>query len=119
MTKEEFRAIIEKDFGLKFYIYKERNLNNYSGKCLLEFRTIIIHQDAEGYAYARTFTHESIHLKEYIGDERYVCFKVFTYLYEHKQLHDVGVWYGKQQLTGKFSEERDVSDLIINYLTNK
>lgn len=118
-TKEEYRSFIEKDLGVNFYIYSEKNLYDYAGKTYPLIRLIIIDESISGYKYCETFVHEAIHLKEFIGQEDYVCFETFKYLYESEELHSVGVWYGISQIYGFYNGEYDVSHLIVDYLTNK
>lgn len=118
-TKEEYRNFIECDLGIKFYIYTEKDMVGYAGKTYPLARLIIIDTDADGYKYCITFVHEAIHLKEFIGQEDYVSFQTFKYLYESEELHNVGVWYGLSQVYGCYSGEYNVSHLIVNYLTNK
>lgn len=107
--------------NLSMYIYCESRLGElYKGITSPIFRTIIIDEELKGYDYCETFAHEAIHLKYIVDNERYVCFETFKYLYENDKLHDVGVWYGYNQITrGHTLVEYDISDLVIDYLTNK
>lgn len=118
-TKEEYRKFIESDMGVHFYIYTEKDMVDYAGKIYPLARLIIIDTDTDGYKYCETFAHEAIHLKEFIGQEDYVTFQTFKYLYESEELHNVGVWYGLSQVYGCYSGEYNVSHLIVDYLTNK
>ena len=119
-SNEYYRQLIEKDLGLKFYIYKETdNMSYYTAGSCLVIRTIVIDKNNVGYTYCWNFAHEAMHLKHFILHEEYVCFETFKYLYEHEELHNVGVVLGLNILKGLYSGEYDVSDYIIDYLTNK
>lgn len=120
INKREYRNFIEQDIGLKFYIYVEKNINSeYVGITYATIRTIIIDKNVFGYEYCVTFAHEAIHLKQFIGQENYVCFETFKYLYESEKLHSVGVWYGIKQLEGYYNGDYNISGEIVNYLTQK
>ena len=119
LSESQYKEIVEKELGLKFYIYLERDIksNDYVGLTLPTIRTIIVDEYAKGYEYCITFAHETIHLIQFIKEERYVCFETFKYLYESNKLHDIGVWYAMKQLYGYYSGEYNISDLVIDYLT--
>lgn len=119
-SKQFYRDAIEKDLGVKFYIYGETDLGSkYNGLTIPTIRTILIHDDVTGEDYCIVFAHESIHLTQFISNERYVCFETFKYLYESKieELHNAGVRFGLKQIQGVYSGEYDVYDLIVDYLT--
>lgn len=116
-TNEEYRELIEEDMGINFYIYSEKDLVGYSGKTYPIIRLIILDSELTGYKYCETFVHEAIHLKEFIGQEDYVSFKTFQYMYENEELRNVGVWFGLSQIYGSYEGEYNVSHLIVNYLT--
>lgn len=118
-TKEEYRKFIENDLGMHFYIYSERDMNDYAGVTFIPIRLIVLDLELDGYKYCETFVHEAIHLKEFVGQEDYVCFETFKYLYESEELHNVGVWYGLSQIYGCYSGEHDISHLIVDYLTKE
>lgn len=118
-TDYELREMIAKDLGLKFYFYNERSMEYYAGKTYVTIRLILMDIDANGFEYAQVFTHEVMHLKKMVANESWVCFETFKYLYEHEELHNVGVWYGQKQLQGCYGGEYNIADLIVNYLTNK
>lgn len=118
-TDDELRKFIAKDLGLRVYFYGEKSMQDYAGKTYTTIRLIIMDKDASGYEYAQVFTHEVIHLKKIVGNEKWVCFEAFKYLYESEELHNVGVWYGQKQLQGCYGGEYNIADLIVNYLTNK
>lgn len=118
-TDDELRDVIAKGLGLKFYFYNEKSIEDYAGKTYVTIRLILMDIDANGFEYAQVFTHEVMHLKKMVADEKWVCFETFKYLYEHKELHNVGVWYGQKQLQGCYGGEYNIADLIVNYLTNK
>ena len=117
MTKEEYRQFVENDLGLHCYIYSEKHINGFAGKTYPMIRLIVIDPDVSGYKYCETFVHEAIHLKEFIGQEDYVSFQTFKYLYESEKLHNVGVLYGLSQIYGSYEGEYNVSHLIVDYLT--
>lgn len=117
--KAYYKEFVEKDMGVKFYIYGEKELGKYNGKTFVTIRLILIDNTIDGYEYCTTFAHEIIHLTHFVANERYVCYETFKYLYESEELHEVGVWYGCRQIYGYYSGEYNISDLIVNYLTNK
>ena len=118
-TKEYYRNKVEKDLGLNFYFYKERKLSEYGGVTFPTIRLIVLDTDVSGYEYCVVFAHETIHLTQFIADERHVCYETFKYLYESEELHEVGAWYGYRQLYGYYNGEYNIEDLVVNYLTNK
>jgi hypothetical protein len=113
-----YKTKIEQDLNLKCYLYKEKRISKL-GDSNCYFRTIRIDTRVTGYTYCETFAHETMHLKYYTANERFVCYETFKYLYESEELHNVGVWYGLKQLNGDCSGEYDISGLVVNYLTNK
>lgn len=117
--KGYYKSIIKKDLKPKFYIYSERTLKSHCGLTLPTIRLIIIDERLQGNEYCVTLAHETMHLNQFIREERYVCYETFKYLYESEELHNVGVWYGLKQLNGDYSGEYDISGLVVNYLTNK
>ena len=119
-SEDQLRDLIASDFGLHLYFYKKKPLEKgIDGITIMMTRQIFVDIDVKGYNFAKTFTHEVIHLKKFAGDESWVCFETFKYLYEHEELHSVGVWYGQLQLQGCWDGEYDIRDLIVDYLTNK
>lgn len=118
-TNKHYRTIIEKDLGCYFYLYKETDLNDYAGKCFPTIRLIVIDKDIIGNMYCMTLAHEMMHLKLMRKQESYICFETFKYLYESEIMHDVGVWYAIKQIEGDFKGEYNVSNQIVDYLTNK
>ena len=117
-SDSDFKKIVEDEICLKFYFYGRANLGEtYNGLTLATIRTILIDERMSGYDYCVVFAHEAIHLKHFIGNERYVAFETFKFLYESKKLHDVGCYYGIRQMHGFYTGEYDVYDLIIDYLT--
>lgn len=118
-SNEYYRELIEKDLGLKFYLYSEDSLDGYVGKTHMVIRRITIDETANGYQYCWAFAHEALHLKHFIQHEEFVTFETFKFLYEHEELHNVGVALALKTLEGAYSGEYDVSDYIIYYLTNK
>jgi hypothetical protein len=119
-TNEEYREYIEKDMGLKFYIYKEIDLkDNYYGKAYPIIMTMFLDKDLEGYDYCETFVHEAIHLKQIVADETYVCYETFKYLYEDEVLHNVGVVYGWKQMNKSTPNEYNIQEQVVYYLTQK
>jgi hypothetical protein len=117
-TNEFYKKYIENSLNIDCYFYKETELE-CAGRVYVVIRLIVIDDDASGYNYCLTFAHEMMHLKRFIKQEDYICFETFKYLYEDKELHNVGVWYGLKQLNGHYSKEYDISGLVVNYLTNK
>lgn len=119
-TNDEYREYIEKSIGLKFYIYKEKDLNNgFNGKAYPIIRAIFIDKDIVGYKYCETFAHEAIHIKECVGNETYVCYETFKFLYEDEVLHNVGVVYGWEQMNKSKPSQYNIREQVIYYLTQK
>lgn len=120
LDKSKCREIVEEELNLKCYIYGETDLGDkYNGLTFASIRTILLDDSLSREEYCIVFVHETIHLTEFIADERYVCFATFKYLYEHEceEMHNIGVVYGIQQLRGMYSGEYDIYDLIVDYLT--
>jgi hypothetical protein len=117
--KAYYKEFVEDDMGVKFYFYGERKLDKHNGLTFATIRLIVVDNTIDGYEYCVTFAHECIHLKQFVSDERYVCYETFKYLYESEELHEVGVWYGYRQLYGCYNGEYNIEDLVVNYLTNK
>ena len=99
-SESYYRNFLEKDLGVGLYFYKEINTSKYNGICYPMIRLIVIDVDITGYQYCLTLTHEFMHLKKFILQDNYTCFETFKYLYESKELHNIGVWYGRRQLSG-------------------
>ena len=119
-TKKGYREYIEKDIGIKAYIYKETDLKDgLNGKAYPIIRTVFIDRNIEDYEYCITFVHEVIHIKECIANETYVCYETFKYLYEDDVLHNVGVIYGWQQMNKCTPNEYNIQEQVIYYLTQK
>ena len=116
-SNEYYRELIEKDLGLRFYLYSEGELDRYVGKTYMTIRRITIDESAKGYQYCWAFAHEAMHLKHFIKHEEFVTFETFKFLYEHEELHNVGVALALKTLEGGYSGEYDISNYIINYLT--
>ena len=119
-TDKEYKEFIEKDLGLKYYIYTENDLKRDSGRAYILIRTMVIDKHQDGYYYCLTFAHECMHMVRFRQDERYISFETFKYLYEHEdeELHNVGVWYGYRVLRDKYSGDYDIKEEIVNYLNN-
>lgn len=118
-SNEGYRRIIEQDLECYFYFYKETNLNEGAGKCYVTIRLIVLDERLKGNQYCVTFAHELMHLKKFRKQESYICFETFKYLYENSKLHNSGVWYAIKQLEGAYSGEYNISNQIVDYLTNK
>ena len=120
-TNKQYREYVEKDMGLRFYVYKEKDLHSQGLDGLTDaiIRTIWIDETIKDSDYCETFVHEAIHLKQCIKDETYVCYETFKYLYEDEVLHNIGVIYGWQQLTIMKPSEYNIREQVIYYLTQK
>lgn len=121
-SNSEYKDIIEEELRLKFYIYTEKEMKSKNaGATLIIIRTMILDSTLSGYEYCLVFTHEAMHFKRFSGNETYVCFETFKYLYENEDedIHNIGVWYGLKQLIGKYSGEYNCHNYIINYLKEK
>lgn len=118
--KYEYKRIIEEQLGLSMYFYTEKDLENtIEGITHILIRLITIDSTIEGYEYCLAFAHEALHLKTYSKNETYICIETFKFLYENEELHNVGVWYARQQLMGLYIGEYDIKSYIINYITEK
>jgi hypothetical protein len=118
-TKTYYKNFIEKDLGLKAYIYSENELEHHSGLTYPTIRLIVMDNRLGGYSYCTTFVHEAIHLTEFIQQEDYVTWRTFKYLYESEELHNVGVWFAERQILGYYQGEYNVADFIVDYLTKE
>lgn len=121
-NKEEYRRIIEKELDLKHYLYFEREFkSNNDGVMFIGVRTIIIDSTLSEYQYCVAFTHEALHFVKFSGNETYITFEAFKYLYENEdeELHNMGACMGFRQLLGAYKGDYDCSKYIVNYLTNK
>lgn len=122
LSKPEYKEIIEEENDLSCYFYGEKILrDDYNGLTFGTIRLILVDERLQGFEYAVVFTHETVHLTQMIGNERYVCFETFKYLYENENeaLHKAGVWYGLKQLEFKYSQEYQCEDMIIKYMLDK
>ena len=116
----QYKEYVEKDLGLSFYIYKEKDLGNkFNGKAYPTIRTIFLHEELTGYEYCEVFVHEAIHIKRCIKNEKYVCYETFKYLYEDEVLHHVGVAYAWKQMNTSYSWDYNIQTQVIYYLTNQ
>ena len=95
----------------------ENNLDRIKND--IKARVIVIDSEISGYKYCETFVHEALHLKKFSGNETYISFETFRYMYETKELKNVAVCYGLEQIYGEFYEEYNVAHLIVDYLTKK
>jgi hypothetical protein len=118
-SKKEYREFIAKDLGIGLYFYSEKKMVGYYGKTYPIARVIVIDSEISGYKYCETFVHEALHLKKFSGNETYISFETFRYMYETKELKNVAVCYGLEQIYGEFYEEYNVAHLIVDYLTKK
>lgn len=116
-SKKEIRQIISKDIKSRFYIYDEKKMKDMAGKTFPTIRLIVLEPNVSGLEYVVVFTHELMHLKYLCGDEAFVCFETFKYLYESEEFHSAGIWYGQEQLQGHYYGNYNISNLIIDYLT--
>lgn len=118
-TNRHYRTVIENDMGFYLYFYKETQLNDCDGKSFGTIRLILIDEDLSGDRYCVTLAHEMMHLKKMRNQENYICFETFKYLYESSMMHNTGVWYAIKQLEGAYKGEYNISNQIVDYLTNK
>ena len=117
--KNYYRNMIEDQAKFGPYLYLETHMDDNSGLAILMLRTIVIDKDITNVeTYCMVFAHEVMHFKTFHGNETYVSFETFKFLYESDDpyLHNVGVKYGLQQLYGYYGGEYDCHNYIINYL---
>lgn len=119
MSNEYYRALIENDLRFYFYLYAEADFKDRNGICMGSIRLIVVDSNLSGYRYCVTLAHEMMHLRKFRKQENYICFETFKYLYESDVMHNVGVWYAIKQLEGAYSGEYNISNQIVDYLTNK
>lgn len=118
-TDDEYKRVIEEQLGLSMYIYTEKDLGNSTdGITHILVRLITIDSTIEGYEYCLAFTHEALHLKTCSKNETYICTETFKFLYENEdeELHNIGVWYARQQLMDLYIGEYNIKNYIINYI---
>ena len=119
-SNQELKSLIEQESGIKFYLYREKDIKgNDGGLSFPPIRTIVVDEELEGYAYCRVFAHEVMHIQKCSIQENYIEFATFKFLYESKneELHNFGVWYGIQELLGCNNFSHNICGNIINYLT--
>ena len=120
LTNNEYRETLKKQLPVGLYIYLEKDLGDTnSGLTLATIRTIVLDDSLVGHEYCVTLTHELMHLKYFIQDERYVCWQTFLFLWQCEELNDVAQWYSYMQIYGYYNGDYDISDLVVDYLTNK
>ena len=117
LSNKEYKHLIETELNLKLYSYQVKELPNDNGKCNLYFRIIRINTGLSGVHYARTFTHEAMHLKHCTENELFVCYETFKFLYksDNKYLHNAGVIYAIDNLTHNVAEEYNITNQIMYY----
>lgn len=122
LTKEQYRELLEDELNFHVYTYKEEPLEYPTvGRADPFLRIIKITTDYDGQQYARTLTHEIMHIKKQSFNEQYICFETFKFLYEHDNpyLRASGVLYGKNQLSCQYNREYDIEPLIMYYFLNE
>jgi hypothetical protein len=118
-TDSEYKQLVEKQVGISFYFYTEKDLGNrLDGTTHPLLRIITIDSTISGYDYCIALAHEALHLKTFCANERYICIETFKFLYENEdeELHNIGVWYARDQLFGLYRGDYNIQDFIINYL---
>jgi hypothetical protein len=92
-------------------------MEDRNGECNLYFRIIRINPSRKGAYYARTFTHEAMHLKHCTEKELFVCYETFKFLYENenKYLRSAGVQYAIDNLKHNVAEEYNITSQIMYY----
>lgn len=117
LTNNEYKYLIESELSLFPYKFYVKELSERNGECNLYFRTIKISPQRKGVYFARTFTHEAMHLKHITGDELFVCFETFKYLYENenKYLHNTGVIYAIDVIEHNVAENYNITNQIMYY----
>lgn len=120
-TKEEYKKIIEDELNLRCYIYIEKNLNiDYQGFMLAGVRVMVIENDLSLSDYCIVFTHEALHFKKFSGNDTYINFETFKFLYENEdaELRNIGITFAMHQLTGRYGGRYDCSSHIVDYFIN-
>lgn len=113
-TKQEMRALLNKELGLGIYIYNEGDAN-YSSAV---FRYIEVQKTLGVEEYCFILCHEMCHVKYFSANEIYTQFMTFKTLYESNNptLKRVGTWFGIYVLNGCYSTGYDCSAMIVDYL---
>ena len=122
LTKEQYRELLEDELNFHVYTYKEEPLEYPTvGRSDPFLRIIRITTDYDGQEYAKTLTHEIMHIKKQSFNEQYICFETFKFLYEHENpyLRASGVLYGISQLSCTYSNKYDIEPLIMYYFLNE
>ena len=122
LTNAQYRVLLEDELDFHIYFYKEEQLEYPTvGRADPYMRIIRMTTDYTGQQYARTFTHEIMHIKKMSYNEQYICFETFKFLYEHENpyLRAVGLDYAIKQLYEIWSNKYDIEPLIMYYFLNE
>lgn len=116
-SKSTIKDKLENIVGIKFYIYKEKNIcSEYLGKTNFMFRTITLDKNLTNNEYIEVLCHELLHLKYNTANERFTQYQTFVYLYnsEFKQ-SALNIIYKLQH--DYYYYEYDCYSQIIDYLS--
>lgn len=122
LTKEQYRELLEDELKFHVYTYKEEPLEYPTmGRSNPFLRIIKITTDYDGQEYAKTLTHEIMHIEKQSFNEQYICFETFKFLYEHDNpyLRASGILYGINQLSCRYPRGYDIEPLIMYYFLNE
>lgn len=115
-SRKEVRDDLNKLFGAKFYIYREKDLSPIHGRTYAFIRTVTMDDDISLYVYAFYLAHELVHLIKFTGSERYCNLIAFKTLYNTKKYRDVAIRYAIQDRDGRISKEYSCWEYIVDYL---
>lgn len=122
-TIEEIRNLLESDFDIGLYFYKEKSIKYAGGTTIFQLRLICIDKmttlDKSFYAYE--LAHELTHLKYYNGNECWVEFMTWKYLYEsgNEFLYNTSLWLANYKTQNHLQNQEDCGWWILEYLSTK
>ena len=118
LDKPNCKQLICEDMKNEFYLLIDFINMNRLGMTQPILRTIIVDSDCSIEDYVLTLTHEMLHLNFFTGNETFVNFQTFKYLYEHENLFfkKIGIRFSIEILMGGYGGNAyDCSYYIIEY----
>lgn len=122
-TKEQVKEKIDNLLNPWGFIYIESNFNKNDilAYTIIPARIVVIKPNLTVDDYAWAYTHELIHLLEFVGNERYTNYKTFVTLYESgdKQLMALAERYAYFDMQNKIHLDYSCWYYIKEYLLEK
>lgn len=128
-SRKEVKKDLDKLFGAKFYIYKEKNLTDkFKSDIVTETvteelgrsnpftRVVIMDDDIPLYLYAFNLAHELVHLTHFTGSDRYCNLVAFKTLYNTEKYRDVALAYAIRDRDGLIPRSHSCWEYIVDYL---